>query len=303
MKKYLLKIALFFAIIAVFDFTFGKVCNYLRDQSKGGFSGNVHYICEKCNEDIIMMGSSRMRHHYVPQVFEDSLAMTCYNAGIDGNGIILNYGFLEMILKRYSPKLIIYDVSGFDMYVDDNTKYLDMLKPYYEKKGIAGIFDDVNPSEKWKMLSGMYRYNSKLLGLVGDNIHPSQSFDKGYWPSHKVMNYVPDSSKYNNSSIEVDSLKMAYLQKFVTLAKDSNVPIVFTVSPKWFSETRQDYYAPIKELCTEEKVPFLNYCYDLVFRSQQDNWADPTHLNDKGAKLYSQKIIKDIKSIINHLNN
>ena len=151
MKKYLLRITLFFIIVAFVDIAFGKVCDYLRDHTNGGFSGNIHYICEECRDDIIMMGSSRMRHHYVPQVFEDSLGMSCYNAGIDGNGIILSYGFLQMILQRYSPKLIIYDVTGFDMYVDDNAKYLEMLRPYYDKSGISDIFCDVNPMERWKM--------------------------------------------------------------------------------------------------------------------------------------------------------
>ena len=71
MKKYLIKIALFFAIVAVVDLGYGKVGDYLRDHAKGGVAAKVHYICEECNDDIIMMGSSRMQHHYVPQIFEE----------------------------------------------------------------------------------------------------------------------------------------------------------------------------------------------------------------------------------------
>ena len=297
MKKYLIKIAIFLAIVGMTDFTFGKVCDYLRDHTKGGFSGNVHYICEKSREDIIMMGSSRMRHHYVPQVFEDSLGVTCYNAGIDGNGIILCYGFLEMILQRYSPKLIIYDVTGFDMYVDDNTKYLDMLKPYYDKPGISEIFFDVSPMEKWKMMSGMYRYNSNFFGLIGDNLHPMQSFEKGYWPSNKEMDYEPENHLGYDGPV-ADSLKLHYLVKFITLAKEKDVPIVFTASPTWFGKEYKGYLEPAKNICEEMGVPFIDNYYEKNICSDKKYWADAIHMNDKGAHKYSSMFVKEIESAI-----
>lgn len=297
MKKYLFKIALFFAIIAVVDFAFGKVCDYLRDHTKGGFSGNIHYICEESNEDIIMMGSSRMRHHYVPQVFEDSLGLTCYNAGIDGNGIILNYGFLQMILQRYSPKLVVYDITNFDMYESDNAKFLDMLRPYYHKPGIKQIFNDVDTAERLKMLSRLYQYNSDFLGLLGDNVHPLRSFNKGYWPSTKVMDYEPVCSM-DTQLPPTDSLKLSYLTKFIDLTRQYNVPLIFVASPEWFAELYPEYNVPVERLCQNENVPFLDYYCDRDFCADKQYWGDPRHLNDKGATIYSQKIVAVINRIV-----
>lgn len=301
MKKFLVKIALFFAIIAVIDFAFGKVCDYLRDHTKGGFSGNIHYICEESNEDIIMMGSSRMRHHYVPQVFEDSLRITCYNAGIDGNGIMLNYGFLKMILQRYTPELIIYDVAGFDMYKDDNTKYLRTLRHYYNEPGIAEITYDVDRMERWKCLSSLYRYNSALLGFIGDNLHPTQLFNKGYWPSYNVMDYVPKRDE-KDSPRDVDSLKMYYVHKYVDLAKSKGIQLVFVASPTWFGDSDADYNRPIKDLCEREKVPFIDCYYDSLLCSNYEYWSDPIHLNDKGARLFSGKMTYLVRSYLEKTN-
>lgn len=295
MKKYLIKIEVFFAIVALVDFAFGKVCDYLRDHTNGGFSGNVHYICEESNEDIIMMGSSRMKHHYVPQVFEDSLGMTCYNAGIDGNGIIMSYGFLEMILQRYTPKMIIYDVSRFDMYKDDNTKYLGNLRAYYDKHGIPAIFNDVDASERWKMLSGLYRYNSSLLGLVGDNFHPVQLFDKGYWRGNKEMNYEPEKPRIEDN--EVDSLKMLYIEKYIDLATHHNIELVFCFSPTYFGELMNNSNNPVKSICEKRNVPFFDYHYETVLCGDRSYWSDATHLNHSGAKYYSSVLAGVIKNI------
>ena len=293
MKKYLIKILCFFAIMAVVDLAFGKTCTYLRDHTKGGFSGNVHYICESCSEDIIMMGSSRMKHHYAPKPFEDSLGMTCYNAGIDGNGIILNYGFLRMMLHRYNPSLIIYDVSSYDMFKDDNSKYLDMLRPYYSRDGIADIFDDVDPIEHWKMKSMLYRYNSKLLGLLTDNFHPVYSFEKGYMPLHGVMDYYP-AKPVSSQTPEVDSLKLNYLEKFIALARQHNVQVVFTTSPTYYGKLMQGEHNPVKMMCNKYGIQFIDHYYDSEICSSMVYWKDGTHMNADGARLFSSKLAGEL---------
>lgn len=301
MRKYLLKIALFFVIVVVVDLFFGKICDYLRDNTRGGFSGNINYICEKIDEDIIMMGSSRMRHHYVPQVFEDSLGMSCYNAGIDGNGIILSYGFLEMILQRHIPKLVIYDVTNFDMYDSDNTKFLGSLKPYYDKSVIPTIFEDVQWSEQYKMKSNLYRYNSNLLGLIGDNFHPLQSFDKGYWPSHKVMDYEPVFKKVDEWP--VDELKLRYVEKFIDLAHRYDVMLVLVASPTWFGDKLMGYNSPVEQICEKKGVTFFDYFYEPNCCISKQYWSDASHLNDEGAILFSKMIVTELKALLTNRKN
>ena len=98
MKKYIRNILLFFVAIVVIDLLFGVVCQYLNDHSKGGGIKSRYYVCKESNEDVLIFGSSRAKHHYVPDIIEDSLSMTCYNTGEDGNGIIVR--LYEVANKR-----------------------------------------------------------------------------------------------------------------------------------------------------------------------------------------------------------
>ena len=159
--------------------------------------------------------------------------------------------------------MIIYDASVFDMYEDDNSKYLGNLRPYYHRNGIPDIFIDVDASEMLKMKSGLYRYNSIFFGLVGDNLHPIQLFDKGYWPNNNQMNYDPDEP-LDDTNIEVDKLKIAYLHKFIALAREHGVPVVFIASPTWFGAKQCHTHDPIREICEKEKVAFIDDNYDEV---------------------------------------
>lgn len=154
MKKFFLKLFIFFCFAIVVDFAFGKSMASLQKTGKGGTTYRDNYIMNECKEEILIMGSSRASHHYISKIMSDSLKTSVYNAGRDGNGIILNYGFLLEILKRYKPNTIIYELTPrFDWIQGDNDRYLPHLRNVYNSPEIKDLFNDVNPTEKYKMLS------------------------------------------------------------------------------------------------------------------------------------------------------
>ena len=289
MKKYLIKIVLFFIAVAVIDVLFGFACQYMNDHSKGGGVKSRYYVCKESKEGVLVFGSSRAKHHYVPDVIEDSLHMTCYNTGEDGNGIILCYGFLKMITERYSPKLIIYDVTGFDMYEDDNMKYLDLMKPYYYEKGIDSIFWSVEPKTRIMMLSNLYRYNTTCLRVLGNYIHPMSNYPKGYLPLHKTMDYEPETKE--EKELAVDSLKIRYFEEFIRLAQNKGVLLACCVSPSYKASSNDDRYKPIKLLCKQYQVPFLYFGAEQTITNEKSFFQDRKHLNDRGARLYTSLLM------------
>ena len=118
MKKFLIKTVLFFIIIAIIDVLSGKLFTCLVEHTKGGDNWRNNYICDGVNDDILIFGSSRALHHYNPVIISDSLNLSCYNCGQDGNGAILNEARYQLILQRHRPKVLIYDViPGFDLLV------------------------------------------------------------------------------------------------------------------------------------------------------------------------------------------
>ena len=72
----------------------------------------LSYSFSKLNSQILIMGNSRAQHHYDPRIISDSLKMSCYNLGIDGgHSILLPNVLTEIILKRYTPKIIIVEFN------------------------------------------------------------------------------------------------------------------------------------------------------------------------------------------------
>lgn len=299
MKKFLLFVLSLTICLIIVDRVFGYVNLFLMRHATGGQTYCQDYICFHSNEDIIMLGSSRMRHHYNPQILEDSLGLTCYNAGEDGAGIILNYGFYKMITNRYNPKWIIYDVTNFDMYLgDDNSKYLGWLRKFYDEPGIKEIVWSVSQDEKIKNLSYLYRYNTRCIATFADYIHPVRSYIKGFSPIEGTLNYDPKQNNYNMR--EVDSLKLGYLNKLINDTKSRGIKLVFVASPQYDTYPGNNYCQPIEVICKKSNIPFWNYFYDSTISGKKEFFKDREHLNEKGSSLFSIELTNRLRAFISN---
>lgn len=295
MKKFLLNIVLFFLAFLILDKLFGVYFDYLNSHAKGGDTANQYYICKQTHDDILIFGSSRANHHYVTSIIEDSLRMSCYNCGKDGNGIILHYGRYKLLTERYTPKLIIYDlVAAFDIEYNDNLRYLDQLKPYADESIIIKLFNDISPTEKYKLYSKTYRYNTKFIQMIGDNIMPQQTSLKGYKPIYNTMNYEPKISR-DTDIHKSDSIKLKYLEDFIKDAQNKGIKLVFMISPQYKAKSSSAYNSA-KKIIQRYNVPLFDFLADPQIAYNRKYFSDTFHLNSNGAETYTNEIIKYIKS-------
>ena len=296
MKKFVLKVLLFFACIVVMDLAFGLLFSYLRAHAKGGSTANCEYIANRCQDDIIILGSSRATHHYIPQIIEDSLGMSCYNCGEEGNGIVLAFGRLSMLLERYSPKLILYEITpGYDYGTNDlDSKYLGYLRPYYKKKGISRIFDDFDDDLSFlKMKSSMYQNTSRVLPDLLDNIVYRDN-RKGFEPLYGRLDTTDIRINNNYTFGDIDSLKLSYLKQLIVETKCRGIPVIFMISPRYCKYIDLSSYEPALALCASYNVPVYNF---INYKSISDNevyFQDLGHMNSDGATAYTQLLIKDV---------
>lgn len=298
MKRFLAKLTLFFVFIYVLDALSGYGFAWLRSHAKGGSTANCEYIANRASEDIIILGSSRATHHYIPSIIEDSLGVSCYNCGEEGNGSILAYGRLRMLTNRYKPKLVIYEITpGYDYgRTDPYSKYLGYLRAYYNEQGIRGIFEDFDDNlSSLKMKSKMYQNTSRLLPDLVDNIIYRDN-RQGYSPLYGHMNtdeVVPGVSPRNDSA--VDSLKLSYVERIIKLCIDKDISLVFSISPRFGLDSDIEPYLPALSLCDKYGIEVANYLNVPQICSHADLFQDSVHLNHKGAETYTTLVLPEIK--------
>lgn len=285
--------------MAVVDLIAGYLGDYWFFHSKGGSNKRTIALIED-KHDIVVFGSSRAHHHYDAPLMSEMLDLDVYNAGYNGNGVVLAYGLLELVIENYKPELVIYDVEpSFDIniYLPDNhhIRYIDGLKPFYTHESIKEIIKGISKEEWHKVHSGLLRYNSNLINALGCYIWSNSIIMRGYEPlGGQLRGELGIDTTIDNT----DDFKLGYLQKMIYLCKQHNIPIIFISSPR-YALGASNVLSPVKQLCESSDVLFLDYSEDTVFLNHKEWFRDINHLNSVGAKIYSEKVVGDVKDCIN----
>lgn len=286
LRFFLIVMALAATLFAI-DRAFGSVMGHLTATAKGGDTANHHYINCELTDSVLVMGSSRANHHYDSSVLEERFGMPVYNCGTDGNGILLATMQLTNILGRgVRPRVVIYDYyAKFDVFdSNDHIKPLARMRPYSGLPGMLEIIEELAPGENLKLLSGMYRYNSSFLQIVSDNVRPRQSVVKGYKPLTGEMT-AAFAGAAPSAPGPVDSLKVRYLRKFMELCRSNDITPVFVFSPHFLAEENPHTAYLRREV--GDSVLILDYSGDSRYCGRRDLFEDPSHLNAKGAALFT----------------
>jgi len=262
-----------------------------------GSTKALYDICKSDQYDILVMGSSKAHHGIIPTVLTDSLSMTCYNAGQDGNGIILAYGMLQLIDDERLPKLIIYDFKQqFDLYKiaedGDYSRYVDFLKYFYTNASVKALIKRVAEGEIFKLNSSFYRYNGSLVSVLSGFLRNTPSDPNlGYSPRRGVLEDSSEEIK-DYSETQIDTLKFSVFKDFIRLTKERGIKLIITISPEFNAPYSEDF-RPMKEVCEKEGIIVLDYFENPQFQNKV-LFFDHCHFNTAGAEFFSSKIASDI---------
>ena len=295
----IMKIIVFLLIIISFDIIIGKTLEYFYFQQDSGFLYRTTYALEETNADLLVFGSSKANHHYEPEIFKKRLNTSFYNAGRDGNTIFYHNALLKGILTRYSPKVVILDLTNCEFSVD-RTVYdrLSSLLPYYKKHHeMRSTIELRSPYEKFKLLSEIYPYNSSLFSILIGNLdyNKTRVEDKeGFVPLYG--GWGEQIANTNNSAkYDLDTNLIAAYESFIRICKNADIKLEIVSSPSFVNLQYEDYSIKVaKEIAKKYKINFFDYSNNQFFINSPSVFMDPGHLNVDGAKIFSNLFIDEM---------
>jgi hypothetical protein len=214
-KFFFLRLSTFLILTIVLDFTVGNTLQQLFFRQKSGLNYNTTIAMEKTKAEIIVFGTSRANHHYMPGPFESELHKTFFNAGRDGASIYFADAVLRSLSMRIKPQVVILDiVSGWLLTDASSYERLSVLLPYYNRHPeIHGIIELRSQYEPLKLLSQIYAYNSTLLPILFRNIEPTgkkNQAEKGYVALHTTYSGNFQQLDFENMNYILDQKKIQY---------------------------------------------------------------------------------------------
>ncbi len=297
-RQFIFKALFFIALILLLDTGIGGLLNHFYFTQKAGDDYRATYAIENAREQVIILGASRASHQYLPEIIEKRLKMSCFNTGRDGASIFYSYGILKALSSRYRPELIILDFSRDFEKKQNSYDRLAMLAPYYHRHPeIKPIIEIRSKYEKFKMYSGIYPFNSYLFSIAQRNTNyniENLKDVKGYTPLFRKWNRPAD----NDSSFlkyDIDSSKVEIYKSIIKECNGSRVNLVIVAAPFFNNAKTEDISTKLaKQIAVQYHVPFFDFSKDSSFRNKPEYFADISHLNDEGARKFTNLVLDSI---------
>jgi hypothetical protein len=287
-KSKVLIIGVFLLFVLLADRFIGMLLENLYRTTNNITISKIRYTLNETNEDILIFGSSRAQHHYIPDTISKVTGHTVYNCGLGGQGIVFSYIQISETLKRYKPLIIMLDFSNMPLGSNVDPK-LKILGHYYHNNDlIRSILNNGSRFEKFKYVFSIYPYNGLLYNLLLGLIYsPDVSF-KGYIPISGSIdtNLIigEDSGKIQG----IDAKQMSYLQEITNICHKHKVDFWILVSPI-YRKTKNDskIIQDLKIFTEQQRVHFLDFSQTTYF-SNHLLFKDNLHLNSNGTNIYSR---------------
>lgn len=299
MRKKIVFIAIILGIVVGCDWLIGAVTKdaILNVRDVGVNQTNTVQAFFKRTADVLILGPSTANHHYDCKIIEDSLGMTCFNAGRDGQNIIYDAMVLEGFLTRCTPKLVVVDVTHSTLSdtwmssLNDFNCYYGFLQP------IDDIIDSIGGTlDRFKRLSNIYRYNKTWEWLLNARFAKTAEDLDGYRPL-EVKEFKGLQSTKESGRFVMDDRCRHYLERIINVCKEMDVKILFAISPTLVIDNG-NFAKDVNDVLQKKGLWLMNWNGDTTYTNHPELFYDKTHLNAKGAAAFTKEFVGKVKDVL-----
>ena len=257
--------------------------------------------------DAVVMGSSRGQVQYDVRALDSIVGLDCYNLSVDGRCIDAEV-VIYNAYRHHAPKprLIIQNIDWGTLQMSNGYEreqylpYLDKDDLYRQTRGNEGF----SWTDRWLPLVRYAGYRNIIfegLGLPAKVARPGNIY-KGFiavdapWDGSAFQQMDMLGFVCNPEAVDI-------FDRYLEQCRREEVQVVMVYAPFYIGATRKmgpavdSMFALYQSFADKYNYPILNYTYDSVSYDTL-NFYNASHLNQRGAELFSAKLAKDLKELI-----
>lgn len=300
----------FVAALVAVDQIGGRALDYLSDRLYAAHptDDKTFYTANAVDADIVIMGASNATGSYISKQIADSTDMTCFNAAILGRFADYQCCLLRLLLRHHKPKYLLWEIGEFafsDYFADMDYNGAVDIYPYYDKDDyVRSYIDRKDQWQRLRMLSRLYRHNSKLMDYL--SLMHSQNSDSllGYEPlpstGYEYPEYKEETRTVEEYEASFSQARYETIKRTIDYCHKQGVKVIITSSPRYVKDSIKEglMYKKMCELADECRCPYIEFLDDERFTKDNTLFYDAGHLNSQGAEKYMKIFIPKLKEII-----
>lgn len=255
----------------------------------------ISYLLSLKNEkiDYVFLGSSRVDNTIDSDIIEVNTGKTALNLGIQGAKPDDYFLMLKLLHEQNIQTKAVFIQVDYVFNLEGNSEILkSALMPFISKPIISEFVEERSNDYFFLKNIPFYRYlkYDYKLGFrefTSTLLHrrPGLDLDNGYTPKYgqaggQLKSELPERLKEKNET----------LQAINNFAVNNNIKIYYFMAPFCPATLNQNFGSKL-----QEKIPgFIDF--SNIFKDHEEYFFNCGHLNDKGAKKFSQIIAERINT-------
>ncbi|GHT20161.1 hypothetical protein AGMMS4957_06220 [Bacteroidia bacterium] len=310
MKKFLITSSVYTVLLLAgaftLDFTIEKG---IRRIKTGEFQVWNALFDSKISSDVIISGNSRAIFHINPQILDSVLHINSYNLGLNGHPFPMQQVRLKLFEKyNKKPKLIIQNVDFHSLLRPDGLFNKGTLASYVHEDLLREEVTKTGMTKAELNMPALRYYGEPriilrglLVGFLNWTPGGTVSY-KGYegnnsdWDGSEFDKILSGDSIVAKREPEIVALFDSYLN----YCKENDIQVILVFAPQYikateFTKNWDGEMQLYRDFAEKYNIPFLDYAHDAIC-NDTIYFYNATHLNKKGAELFTLKLANDIKA-------
>ena len=253
---------------------------------------------QQLNFDVLFFGTSHMQNALSPMDLWENYGITSYNMANSGCRIATSYWMLKCALNHTSPKLVVLDCAYLfrKEKANDNIAYMHKSMDAFpvsttKIQAIMDLFDD--NEQRIEFFFPFTTYHNRWNDIKKEDFFIQSNPGNGYNLSCKIQPAEIEIVDMSNWT-EVDSVNVEYLDKFVKLCNEKNIPLLLTFLPFDYSEQSKNDMAFLLYYSSKNSINYLdgNTLLNAICQTTDfyNTYKDNSHLNLSGAQKMTDYI-------------
>lgn len=257
--------------------------------------------------DAVVMGTSRGQVQYDVRILDSIVGINCYNLGVDGKCIDAEV-VIYNAYRRHAPKprLIIQNIDWGTMMMSTGYEREQYL-PYFRQDKYLYKDTKITEGFTWAdryiplfRYAGYHETIREGLGIKNKLPHPKMY--KGYIPRNDEWSMTVFDQldtlwfSYNHTAADI-------FDKYLAQCQSEGISVVMVYAPFYIGATHKmgsavdTMFALYQSFADKYGYQILNYTYDSISYDTL-NFYNASHLNRRGAELFSTKLAKDLSELL-----
>jgi len=266
-------------------------------------------LTDSINAEIIILGNSRAYRHFDSRKIQDITGKSTWNLGMDSYSFNIQKMKYDIYKnKNRSPHYLIINVDNHTLNYSEIGYEREQFLPYLNDSSFKNNYYIKNSFSKKEIYIPLLKYfgyrNVIAIGLAEflNLKHFNDNEFNGFWESFLNWNGNDLENMINNHEnihMVINDRTLENFKEFIQENKANGIKVILVWCPfykealKVMSDNKESRIF-FNQIANENGILFLDYSNDELSNSKAF-FENATHLNRKGAEIFSAKFANEIK--------